>query len=358
MMRRVRNVLVLAWVGSTNLGDELVFASLSRKLRARSVHVTVVSRHPAVTQRDHGVDAIGTRDMGALSRSVTSADAVVFGGGGLVQNRTSAFNLPYHLMRPVLSQVRQRPLAGIGLGVGPLRGVIADRLVRAGLRRAHPITVRDEASSRQLQRLGIDAVTTADLAFGLEPPTGTTADRVVVCLRPWSERRHRLPVRVQRPTTADSYVDEAAAALDGIACSAGLPVHFVALQGDRDHPLHEQVADRMRATVSFATPTVHDVLDELARGALVVSMRYHGVVGAALAGRPSVAIGYDPKVEAVANDLGDAVRLVPWSAAGFASLPDAARAVITRMDAAIVGRERMRERDRGNDTAIDELLTR
>ena len=357
MMQTMRSVLVAAWIGSTNLGDELVFASLVHKLRARSVDVTAVSLDPSATERDHAVHAIGHLDAFTLMRRVSSADAVIFGGGGLLQNRTSAFNLPYHLARPVVARVRQRRLAAIGVGVGPLEGAIAERLVRVALSRATPITVRDEASAQRLQRLGLAARTTADLAFGLNPPSRVEADRIVVCLRPWSAERRLLPVGARPPSTDEWFVPTAAEALDETAARTGLPVHFVALQQDRDHALHEEVAGRMRASVSFATPTVHDVLDEIARGAIVISARYHGLVGAALAGRPCVAVAYDPKVGALARDLGDATELLPWSRPGIAALPEAASSVAARVDDAVESRERMRAREHGNDDAIDELLS-
>lgn len=354
MMRRMRSVLVAAWVGSTNLGDELVFASLAQKLRARSVDVIAMSSHPEVTVRDHHVRAVAAYDVRALN----SADAVIFGGGGLLQNRTSAFNLPFHLARPVVARRCHTPVAAIGVGAGPIDGRVAHWLVRHGLVGVRPFTVRDDPSRRLLQQLGIDARTTADLVFGLNPPSRVEGDRVVVCLRPWSTDRQLLPVAARRPTTDEWFVAGAAHALDELAGRVGLPVQFVALQRDRDQALHEEVAGRMRSTVSCSTPTVHDVLAELASGAIVVSTRYHGVVGAALAGRPSVAIGYDPKVEALAHDLGPATRLVPWSADGIASLPEVACDVVTRADEAIEGRERLRARERGNDDALDDLLTR
>jgi len=282
---------------------------------------------------------------------------VIFGGGGLLQNRTSAFNLPYHLALPVVTRRRQRPLAAIGVGAGPIDGGVARWLVRHALVGVHPFTVRDEPSRQLLERLGVRARTTADLAFGLNPPSRVETDRVVVCLRPWSGERHLLPVSARRSATDEWLAPTAAAALDEIADRLGLPVHFVALQRDRDHALHEQVAGRMRATVSFAQPGVHDVLDEVGRGAIVISARYHGVVAATLAGRPSVAIGYDPKVEALAGDLEPVVRLVSWSRKGVASLPDAAVAVVMHADAVEEGRERLRARERGNDDAIDALLS-
>ena len=357
-MRRMRSVLVTAWVGSTNLGDELVFLSLVRKLRARSVDVVAASLHPDATVRDHAVPAVGHLDAVALTRTLSSVDAVVVGGGGLLQDSTSPFNVPYHLARPVAAALRGCPVAAIGVGAGPIDSRTAGWLVRRGMRSVHPITVRDDDSRLVLQRLGIAGRTTADLAFGLQPSLEARTDRLVACLRPWSGKRHIRPVGARAAESPEWLVDAAARALDEASTAIGLPVHFVALQRDRDHPLHEAVAARMRAGVTFATPTVHEVVDEIGRGAVVVSMRYHGVVCAALSGRPTVAVGYSPKVDSLVGDLGTSSCLVAWSPAGVASIGAVVPEVIGRDADAVEARERLRAREHGNDDAIDELLAR
>ena len=356
-MRAVRSVLVSAWVGSTNIGDELVFSSLVRKLHARDISITAVSIDAETTERDHEVRAIGHVDLRAQIGVLSRVDAVILGGGGLLQDTTSPWNLPYHLARPVVARRRGRRVAAIGIGAGPLDRGVGRWLVRRGLRDVRPITVRDDHSRDLLADVGIQARTTADLAFGLDPVAAGPADCLVACLRPWSGARHLLPAGIRRSNVPEWFVDEAAAALDRAATALGVPVHFVALQRDRDHRVHEQIAGRMHSTVTFATPNVRDVLREISRGAVVVSMRYHGIVGATLAGRPSVAIGYAPKVDALAVELGAASRLVPWSPRGLASVADAAQDVAPHSEDAQEGRELLRARERGNDDAIDELLS-
>lgn len=355
----MRTILVAGWIGSTNLGDELVFRSLKGKLQQRAVDVVAISLDPVTTQRDRGARAVGHRDLFGIGRAMRRADAVIFGGGGLLQDATSPFNVPYHLLRPALARATRRPVAGIGLGAGPLTTAVGRAFVRGGLRGVAPITVRDDDSGFVLRRLGLETRTSADLAFGLPVPPATIADRLVVCLRPWSSGRGLLPVGSRRTNgTPPWFVPAAARSLDGASSALGLPVHFVALQRDRDHALHAEIAAAMRAPATFATPDVAEVVDEISRGAVVVSMRYHGIVAATLAGRPSVAIGFSPKITAIAGELGDACRLVPWSREGIAAIADAALAVAARADAAVEGRERLRAREKGNDDAIDELLMR
>src|SRR5205807_790088 len=93
----------------------------------------------------------------------------------------------------------------------------------------------------------------------LQPPVERDPDCLVACLRPWSAAHHFLPVGSRRPETPAWFAAEAARALDAASGALDLPVHFVALQRDRDPPLHEEVARQMRATVcaseSAATTT-------------------------------------------------------------------------------------------------------
>ena len=350
-------MLVAAWVGSTNLGDELVFAGLSRRLAARGARVTAISVDPASTSAVHGVSAVSASDPRSLWAAAGRADAVVFGGGGLLQDETSPFNLPYHLGRTLLAALRRTPWAGVGLGAGRLDTALGRGLVRTALRRAVAVSVRDRESAELLQGLGLAApVVAADLALSLPPPEVEARDRLVVCLRPWAGRRGRLPAaaRARVAGTPEHLLQATARALDECASTTGLAVHLVALQPDRDGPLHEAIAARMAAPATTATPGVHNVVAEVATGRAVVAMRYHGGIAAALGGRPSVLVGYSPKVDALARDL--EVPLLRWSADGPSGLASAVHSALgTDVRPAVA---RLRERERGNDEVLDRLLSR
>lgn len=353
----MRRVVVAAWVGSTNLGDELVFAGLCRKLAARGAAVCAVSVDPAATRAAHGVAAVDHRDVGGVLAVVGEADAVVLGGGGLLQDETSPLNVPYHLSRVWGAVLRRTPFAAIGVGAGRLSTRTGRALVGVTLRRAAAVTVRDRDSRDLLRDLRVPGVrVAADLAVGLDGPTTPAADRLVVCLRPWRAARARLPARLRGDQTPQPVVDALARALDQTAADTGLAVHFVALQADRDGPFHERVGAAMRTPWSVAEPGLGSVLAEVATGQVVVALRFHGGVAAALAGRPCVLVGYAPKVDALAADLGDGATCLAWSPDALARMPEAVRAVRPHAGAAAAGLAALRARDRVNDEALDVLL--
>ncbi|MDZ7678636.1 MAG: polysaccharide pyruvyl transferase family protein [Acidimicrobiales bacterium] len=348
-------VTVAAWAGSTNLGDELILAALVARLRDHGHEPVVLSVDPAATESTHGVDAVDAHRPDALG-ALRHSEAVVFGGGGLLQDRTSDLNLPYHLAR-LLAAPRTIPAVGVGLGAGPLHTHLGRTLVRRVLPRLDAVAVRDAPSATVLRGLGLPHPRLgADLALGLGPPTGPPQGRLVVSLRPWTSTRRRLPVHLRRQQTPERVIDAVAAGVDAAAASTGLAVHFVALDPVRDHPLHQAVAARMRAPATLARPDVHTVLDEIATGEVVIAMRYHAAIGAVLAGRPLVALSYDPKVAALTGELGAGARTLAWDDPALATaLPDAAAAVAGHHDQVATTRRRLQARQRVNDEVLDLL---
>jgi polysaccharide pyruvyl transferase CsaB len=351
-------VLVTAWIGSENLGDELVFSGLLRRLRTAGVAVTAASIDPPATTAAHGVEAVPATDPRAVFTAIGHADAVLLGGGGLLQDETSPFNLPFHLSRPWLARLRRRPVAGIGLGAGRLDTRLGRSLVRSALRPAVAVSVRDRPSAALLRAFGVrNALVGADLALDLPNPRVEVEPFVAVSLRPWTGQRGRRPVARSSVgvTTPEWFFAETAAALDRVSSTTGLPIRLVALEGPKDDAVHRAVADRMTAPVSTSVPALGEVVDELARATAVVAMRYHAAIAAVLGGRPAVLIGYSPKVDALAAELGRGGALVPWSAEGLAQVPSLLDDVMPGAEDVVEARERLRERNRVHAEVVERL---
>jgi polysaccharide pyruvyl transferase CsaB len=353
-------VTVTAWIGSANAGDDLIFAALRRKLLARGTRVTAVSTHPEETADPH-VTAIDHRAPMAVVRAIRDGDALVFGGGGLLQDQTSSFNLPYHLSRIVVGRAVGTPFAAVGIGAGPLRTAAGRWQVRRALRGAVGIAVRDEGSFDLLRSLGVPGVRlAADLALSLPAPDVAPADVVCACLRPWRAARGRLPVRTRARAdiTAEPMVARLAAGLDDASTRTGLPVRLVALQRGWDDLLHRRVAERMTAPVESVAPAPDQVLSQIAASRVVVAMRYHAGIGAVLAGRPAVLIGYDPKLDGLATALGPAARLLAWDRAALSELGPATAGVLPHAGRVPATLHRLRTREAVNDLILDDLLAR
>lgn len=349
-------VTVAAWIGSANAGDELIFAALRRKLLARGAHVTAVTLRPAAEDPA----AVGHADPVGLARAVRASDALVLGGGGLLQDQTSSANLPYHLSRLTLARLLGTRRAIVGVGAGPLRTAAGRAQVRRALRGVTAISVRDTASAEVLRSLGIGGVrVAADLAVSLPAPDVAPADVLCACLRPWRAGRTRLPVRTRVGTdiTPTTMVDRLARGLDRAAGALGLPIRLVAMQPGWDDLLHARVADRLLADVELCSPPADRVLDVIAASRAVVAMRYHAGIAALLAGRPTTLVGYDPKLTALAGAMRGAARLLDWTPADLDHLGAATVVVAGTGGAGLAAAlADLRARERGNDAVLDEVL--
>jgi len=296
-------VLVSGYLGQGNLGDEAIFAGLARGLAARGHAVQALSGAPAETRASHGVPAWHRlRDLPwALSR----ADAVVSGGGGLLQDATSHRSLLYYLGVIRAARATGARVVVVGQSIGPLsdRGRRAVAGALAGL----PVAVRDAPSQALLAEMGIEAPRFADLALALP-------------LR--SVRRIGGVLLVPRADVAGARRGLVAVARDAVA--AGRPVGVVPLQRGAD----EEEADAIVAEVPGAerrhADTAGRALARCAEADLVVSVRLHGLILAARAGVAHVGVAYDPKVDGFLARSGGASARVPVDGDELARLAAAA----------------------------------
>jgi polysaccharide pyruvyl transferase CsaB len=350
-------VLVAAWVGSENLGDELLFACLRQRLSSLGAEVSVISKSPAATEKLHQVRAVYHHDIPAVQRELARSQALVFGGGGLLQDGTSLLNLPYHLSRVGLARLRRVPFIGMGLGVGPLRFQASSWLVGKALSGHSGLTVRDEASADLLRRCGLSNIhVTSDLALALEPGPATAGDQIVLALRDYSEGL--LPGRLRAHRASSEMEVKLAAALDEIQRRTGFHLRFLAFEGQRDEEFNRRVAARMTTrNSSFAIPDIHNVLEEMGRGRLTIAMRYHGGITSIVAERPVVLIGYAPKVAALATALEDDCRYLPHHPRALEELPDLVLAMLERGSTTLRSRRiSLQDAERKNQGILETFL--
>jgi len=264
-------------------------------------------------------------DTVGFARAAASHDGVLLGGGGLIQDETGPFNVPFHLSRLAVGRLAGKPWAAVGLGVGSLHRRSSQLIVQAAMRSAVALSVRDRASQRRFARLtGDTAQLGTDPVMQIPGPATPPTPTLVVCLRPPNVAGQRRAATSPPPDRA--VIETWAQAIDSIAADHQLDVAFVSWDRDRDEPVHHAVANAMTTPARHYTPNRAEVLGEIANASMVVTMRYHGLVAAALAQRPTVAINYSPKIGDLAEDFAGGIRIVAVDAPTPAYV-DAARQV-------------------------------
>ena len=279
-------LLVSGYYGFGNLGDEALLSGLLTGLRAHAV--TVLSGRPGDTRALHGISAVHRlRGLPALWHH----DTLLSGGGGLLQDKTSARSLRYYLGVITLAKRLGKRVVVYGQSVGPLSPVGEKSVARA--LRGVPVAVRDRASQRLLAQLDIPAALVADTALLLPGPLQKPAENAPILLIP----RGSLPE-----------VTAALARLAKALGKEGLPTAGVALHPSEDAAA---LAELPPGVARLKAPTPQVALELIAGSRYVVSARLHGLILAARARRPFSGIAYDPKVAAFLSETGNRAHLVP-----------------------------------------------
>jgi len=287
-------ILLSGYYGLGNLGDEAILAGLAGALRERGHAPLVLSGDPAATEAEHGLLA-RHRTRGLLG-ALASADVVVSGGGGLLQDKTSARSLSYYLWIVRLARWFGRPVAVYGQSFGPLSPAGRARVQRE--LRGVPLFLRDQQSLRLAADLGLDASLVGDAALLLERPRpqGGTRRGAEPARSPGGDPHAGAgPVVLVPRGGYDQYND----VLERLAPSleaAGRSLAVVAFHPEEDRLPAQRVAAAASCAKTLTAATVADAVDLLAGASYVVSARLHGNILAAVAGVGFAGLSYDPKV--------------------------------------------------------------
>jgi polysaccharide pyruvyl transferase CsaB len=316
---------VLGSYGGRNVGDEAILTSMLADLRSRrpDARIRVFSRHPEHTVLSHpdvevacweGLSTDGAMDL------LHGLDLLVLGGGGILYDTEARRYL--RLIR--LAQDRRIPVFTYAVGAGPLTEAADCAIVCDVLGAATEVTVRDNQSKRALEEAGLrrGVTVTADPALLLEPEPFD-----LDTLRPeLSPGRRLIGMSVREPGRAAEYLDVAgyhhllAHVADFLVHRFDAQVLFV--------PMERHDVRHAHAVLSHMTAVEHgrvlhgeyrprQILGLVSHFDMVVGMRLHFLIFAALAGVPFLPLPYAGKVLDFAQQVGaPALRGVLREAAG------------------------------------------
>lgn len=315
---RNNRLVISGYYGFGNAGDDAVLAGIMAGLRrlAPAVEPVVLSADPAATSAMYHAAAVQRGQMPQVWHAIRQSDALLSGGGSLLQDVTSRRSVYYYLGVMAMAWLARRPFCIYGQGIGPLQAESAQRATRAVLARSRGIWVRDRDSHHLVSQLmrttaGRPPVALApDPAFMITPPATNESRQAlrqalaaagcagsqqvwVVAARPWADAGQWQLAMVDALTKA--------------AASVSATLAFVAMHPAADRQIAQEMVHSAMAAGAVAGSVVPDDLPHLhqllAGADLVIALRLHALLLAVAAGVPGVAISYDPKVTALAQML-------------------------------------------------------
>ena len=299
-----RRVLLCGYYGEHNLGDDALLQVLLGQLPPGWIAWVTAGDQAQVQGRFAsdcpGLATVDRRSLRAVLAALARCDALVLGGGSLLQDATSLRSLLYYGALILAARARGLPVLLWGQGLGPLRRRRSRLLARLLLRLATAISWRDVDSQRWAAGWGIHAALGSDPVWALPSHRSWqgSGGPILLCWRPVAQ-------------LGEQGWRSLLQALDQLAERADREVCWLPFHQDQDGELladlqrrgwlPPRLAQRSRL-VSAADPDA--ALAHFQGASLVLAMRLHGLILAALAGSPCAALSYDPKVASAAAALG------------------------------------------------------
>jgi polysaccharide pyruvyl transferase CsaB len=317
---KTHSIVISGYYGFANSGDEAVLHAILTALRDQaeaagiSIEPIVLSVNPAQTMRVHQVRAVHRMRPREVLRALLGADALISGGGSLLQDVTSVKSIFYYMAIIRLALMLRKKVFIYAQGIGPIRrsGWFGP-MIRSAFAACTAVCVRDQASRALLVSYGlpaerIDVVPDPVMGLGASlterPPMEGEASTqrtptIGVSVRYW--RKDRLDLHavaeglagVLRTTDAQLVMlpfhlpadREASQDVLRRLKSLGVPDHRCHIHPGSDHP--------------------KDMLARVATCDVLVGMRLHSLIYAATSGVVPIGICYDPKVEQFLQQIGE-----------------------------------------------------
>ena len=304
-------IVISGYYGFANAGDEAMLAAMIEVLTDLdpNIKITVISGNPADTRERHGVSAVYRLHYPEIIRALSRSDLLISGGGSLLQDVTSDRSLYYYLSIMMLAKKLGKPVMLYAQGIGPLRGSVARGAMRYIGNMVDLITVRDEGSRDELKRLRV-----------VKPPIYVTADPVVA-MHPVDKQIGRGILRKQGIEGAmplvgiaarewkdwSYYKQVVAEAADKITEEFGARIVYLPMQWPEDLAVAKKIAARSRkpAAVLVEKYTTSELLSLIGNLDMLISIRLHALIFAAVMRVPMIGVSYDPKIDRFLETIGE-----------------------------------------------------
>jgi len=330
-------VFLYGYYGCGNYGDDLLLENIVGKIELAQPNSTLFVRNlDKISVKDTRIDLVPTnverllnissgsavikliaiiRYLLKISFYVLRSDFLILGGGTIFgdRQRTSMVVLFYLCL---LSRIRGGKVMGIGLGVAPLNNWTSKWLVRKIVWMCCTFSVRDRQSLQRCRNIGCkgDVLLGADLVYlgkSHNPIQGKTYGRHigVALLDPsngWSGNDAKEELIRNMVVVCEKLLSEGwkityfgfqllKSGTERFASIDDLEIYKAIRSG-----IKPELYSRLSA-ISFSTSRV-GAEEIFGTVDIVLGMRFHSLVLAALSGKPFVGIAHDDKVRELCNE--------------------------------------------------------
>jgi len=297
------HAVLSGYYGFDNSGDEAMLASILRELRDKKedIRIMVLSKKPGETSKLYNVDSMGRANPFSIHRIFNRTGMIIIGGGNLIQDLTSFQSLIYYTSLMNYAKYRGLKVMLYANGIGPLIRNASLKIAGRALDKSDVITLREPNSYEMLKEIGVK-----------KPVVSITADPVVSFIKPEASiideilEKHKIPnnrrivVFSVRPWKGleGNFEPVFAQIADYISKKYNMLPVFVPLNTKKDTRICSDIISHMKqpAILVDNENSAVNLVGIISKADLLIGMRLHSLIYAAITGTPVIGIVYDPKV--------------------------------------------------------------
>ncbi len=307
------DVVLCGYYGYGNMGDDALLQAAIRRASETFPDCTL----SALTRRGRkdtplfGIRCVRRFRPLAVRRELRHAGRLIFGGGTLLQDRTSLRSLLYYASLLFYAHRRGLRIELWGNGLIPPETGCGERLIPACLWRCDRIGLRDGASlawalSQGSLPVGTKVISEPDMALNTPPASGSRTD--FLCRRfgllppPGGNAPRGFGIVALRGGMGPGYQRILMSWLTTLRAEQ-MRLLFVPMCPDEDGRICRRLAALFGAPVAeHLSPS--DLVGLCSRARIVCGTRLHALIFAAASETPFVGFGNDPKIESFCREHG------------------------------------------------------
>lgn len=307
----MHRIVISGYYGFNNIGDESILKAVVENLQDRipDIEITVLSNNPGSTRDKFGVRAVDRRSIVQIVKSIAGSDLLISGGGSLLQDVTSRKSILYYLAVMWIAMFFRKKVFIYSQGIGPVNSPFNRKIMIKTLSRADYIVVRDEGSREFLLECGMKddkMMVTADPVIRIRKPDLEQGKRILEEADfDFDTDRPAIGIAIKGNIKDEDFLSEVCLGIKELIARYDARIVLIPFHFSEDMPITEEVQRRVGEKVACISRKclTGEMLSIIGNMDLLVGVRLHSLIHAAIMEVPMIGISYDPKVNSFMKSM-------------------------------------------------------
>ncbi len=301
----MHRILISGYYGFKNLGDEAILEAIVKNLNRNinNVEITVLSADPKITSEKYGVKSINRKNVFKIIKAMANTDILLSGGGSLLQDITSKKSINYYLGIIAIGLIMRKKVMVYSQGIGPINKEFHKWLTKFLLNKVNYITVRDYNSKKDLVEMGVNSKkiqVTADPVMSMDRIDKESGLRI---LQTYDSSFDPMKPTIGFAFRGKNYTPKIKRILietvEKLNKELNANIVFIPFHYSEDMEINNDLCKVLGNKVIFLKYRYNskEILSIFENLDLLVGVRLHSLIFAAVANVPMIGISYDPKID-------------------------------------------------------------